>query len=139
MQIAILIAAAILCILIVHRLWFMARGTPQINHARERRTGFGASDPFHAVSIVPAEAGCPAAESIKAQRFLSENAPGLPLADCSAVTCRCKYLHYADRRSGARDRRLGPVPVEKSDEVEFWSLRSRRVVVGRRQGDLQAA
>jgi len=137
MQIAILIAAIVLGIWIVRRLLFSARGTSQINHERERRTGFGASQPFHAVSILPEEAGCPAAASIKAQRFLSENAPRLPLADCSAVNCRCKYLHYADRRSGARDRRIGL--IAKSDEVEFWSLRSRRVAVGRRQGDLQAS
>jgi hypothetical protein len=137
MQIAILIAAMIVGILAFRRLLFPIRGTTQIDRERDRRTGFGASDPFHAVSILPAEAGCSAAESIKVQRFLSEDAPGLPLADCSAVDCRCKYVHYADRRSGARDRRLGS--IANSAELEFWSLRSRRVALGRRQGDLQAA
>jgi hypothetical protein len=137
MQIAIIFAAMLLGILLFYRLLFPARGSTQIDHNRDRRTGFGAGDPFHAVSILPAEQGCPAAESIKAQRFLSEDAPALPLAGCAAVNCRCKYIHYADRRSGARDRRLGP--AENSDELEFWSLRSRRVAVGRRQEDLQVA
>ena len=137
MQSAILIAAMVLGILVVRRLMFPVRGTPPINPERDRRAGFGASDPFHAVSILPVETGCPAVESIKVQRFLSEDAPGLPLADCSVVECRCKYVHYADRRGGARDRRLGS--AGNSDALEFWSLRSRRVAVGRRHEDLQAA
>jgi hypothetical protein len=136
MQIAIIIAAVILGTLVFYR-FFRASGTTQMDRNRERRTGFGAGDPFHAVSILPTEQGCPAAESIKAQRFLSDDAPGVPLADCSAVDCRCKYIHYADRRSGARDRRLGS--AENSDELEFWSLSSRRLAVGRRQEDLQVA
>jgi hypothetical protein len=137
MQTVILSAVMIVGILAVRQLLFPGRGTSQYSRELERRTGFGASDPFHAVSILPAEESCPAVESIKVQRFLSEDAPGLPLAGCGAVNCRCKYIHYADRRSGARDRRLGP--VEKSDELELWSLRSRRIAVGRRQGDMQAA
>jgi hypothetical protein len=137
MQIAISIAAMILGILVFSRVLFPRGGSTQINHNRDRRTGFGAGDTFHAVSILPTQQGCPSAESIRAQRFLSEDAPGLPLADCSAVDCRCKYIHYADRRSGARDRRLGP--AENPDALEFWSLRSRRVTVGRRQEDLQVA
>jgi hypothetical protein len=136
MQIAILIAAMIVGILIIRRLMFAVSGTPPINPERDRRAGFGAGEAFHAVSILPVETGCPAVESIKVQRFLSEDAPGLPLADCSAVDCHCKYIHHADRRSGGRDRRLGAI---ESDAAEFWSLRSRRIAVGRRHEDLQVA
>lgn len=136
MQIAILSVALILVVLVFARLLFPAKGPAQNNSERERRTGFGEGDAFHAVSIVPAEGSCSAVNSIKIQRFLSEEAPGLPLVDCGAVDCRCKYIHHTDRRSGARDRRLGP--AEKPDELEFWSVRNRRATVGRRQAELQA-
>lgn len=136
MQITLLIISIVLGVLLVRRLLASARGIPETGHERDRRTGFAANDPFHAVSILPTEAGCAAAESIKVQRFLSEDAPGLPLPDCGAVSCHCKYIHYADRRSGARDRRLSP--AEKSGEFEpLSSLQNRRVTAGRRQEDRQ--
>ena len=137
MQIAILIVALVLGVLVLARLLFPVSGTTRNNSERERRAGFADGGPFHAVSIIPAEGCCSAVNSIKVQRFLSEEAPGLPLADCAAEDCRCKYIHHADRRSDARDRRLGP--TENPDELEFWSMRNRRATFGRRQGDLQAA
>jgi hypothetical protein len=137
MQIAILIVTLVLGIFVFVRLLYPVSGTERNNSERERRTGFGEGDPFHAVSVVPAEGCCSAVNSIKFQRFLSDEAPGLPLADCAAEDCRCRYIHHTDRRSGARDRRLGP--TEHPDELEFWSMRNRRVTFGRRQGDLQVA
>lgn len=134
MQIAILIAVMILGLLVLFRLRHL-RTTSRNNRKWDRRTDYGTTHPFHAVSIAPVENCCPAVESIKSQRFLSEEAPSLPLDKCSAVACQCKYIHYADRRSGARDRRLGP--VEESDESEFWSLRNRRSFSGRRLTEKQ--
>jgi hypothetical protein len=137
MQIAILIVALVLAVFVFARLLFPVSGTVRNVSERDRRTGFGEGDPFHAVSIVPADGCCSVVDSIKVQRFLSEEAPSLPLADCAAEDCRCKYIHHADRRGGSRDRRLGP--TEHPDELEFWSMRNRRATFGRRQGDLQAA
>ena len=136
MQTAILIVAMIVGTVA----FFVLRATtvsPRDGHRRERRGGFGASNPYHAVSIEPREKGCQAVELIQSQRFLSDDAPGLPLPDCSASDCRCKYIHFADRRSGARDRRLGA----NGDGVdsEFWALRNRRGQQGRRHTDQQAA
>jgi len=141
MQIAILIVAALLGVLVLFRL-LPARVGSNNGPTRDRRTSFGTSNAFHAVSIQPAENACPAVESIKVQRFLSEEAPGLPLPDCNAVDCSCKYVHYADRRSGTRNRRLGL--TEEPGESEFWSLRDRRGAagsdaVGRRQDDVMVA
>ncbi len=136
MQNAVLIAAMILGTIVFVKL--RPAGTPpRYGRNRDRRTDFGASDPFHAVSIHSATEGCPAVESLKLQRFLSKEAPSLPLADCGAQGCSCKYIHHSDRRSGARNRRCGA--VEKSEEAEFWSLRNRRLVFGRRHKDRQAA
>ncbi len=136
MQIAILMAAMIVGTIVFFRL---RPGSTASRSTRkhDRRTGFGVADPFHAVSINPTKESCQAVESLKLLRFLSEDAPALPLADCTAADCTCKYIHHADRRSGARDRRCGA--LEQTEESEFWSLRNRRDVVGRRQEDRHAA
>jgi len=59
---------------------------------------------YQAVSIHPAiMEACPAAHALKGQRFLSNEAPLLPLPDCSnAPGCRCKYQHWDDRRQEDR-------------------------------------
>ena len=136
MQMAILIAAMTLGTLVFFRLR-LARTSSRAGRKLDRRTGFGESNPFHAVSIQVAEQACSAAQAMSLQRFLSDEAPGLPLRDCGAADCSCKYIHHGDRRGGARDRRLGA--SEHSDESEFWSLRERRIAMGRRQRDLQTA
>ena len=133
MQTAILVVALLLAIIVISRLLFPLADLTSESPERERRIGFDAGDPFHAVSIEPAEGCCAAVASIKVQRFLSEEAPSLPLADCASADCRCKYVHHADRRSGARDRRLGS--PESLDQIEFWSQRERRRAGGRRQED----
>lgn len=61
--------------------------------------------PYHAVAIHPqGETACPYAEGLRRKRFLAREAPLLPLSGCSVERCKCKYRHYADRRSGV-DRR----------------------------------
>ncbi len=59
---------------------------------------------FHAVSIRPGLICCGAAEKLAGQRFLSVEAPELPLEGCDADRCECVYVHHDDRRSG-HDRR----------------------------------
>lgn len=129
MQLVILSIAMVLLLAILFKLR-LAKATSQDERRWDRRTNLGANHPFHAVSIDPAPGSCAVAHSLHSQRFLSEEAPALPLANCNADQCQCRYMHYPDRRSGARDRRLGP--VEESDESEFWSLRNRRSFLGRR-------
>jgi len=103
----------------------------------ERRNGFATETPFHAVSIHADTQCCAAVSAVEAQRFLSEDAPGLPLPLCDQETCRCKYQHHGDRRSGARDRRYSEQLA--TDTARFWSLKNRRSKPGRRGGDLQVA
>jgi hypothetical protein len=59
-------------------------------------------NPFHAVSIKPGPRCCHAAGSVAGVRFLSKEAPRLPLPQCDVATCECRYLHHDDRRSGPR-------------------------------------
>ena len=59
--------------------------------------------PWHAVSIVATSASCEAVRALKAKRFLSAEAPRLPLIECtSCASCPCVYRKYADRRAGPR-------------------------------------
>ncbi|QSX32899.1 hypothetical protein JYB87_14285 [Shewanella avicenniae] len=63
-------------------------------------------NPYHAVSIMSDKECCNAAVEIEGKRFLSADAPILPLKQCSAATCRCRYEHFEDRRVVGSDRRL---------------------------------
>jgi len=56
--------------------------------------------PWHAVSISGGSAACRAVKALGNQRFLSAEAPALPLPQCSsASTCKCIYRHWSDRRA----------------------------------------
>jgi hypothetical protein len=61
-----------------------------------------ASNPYHAVSILPGASACASAYRTAGQRFLSREAPRLPLPSCDARTCGCRFKHHKDRRAGPR-------------------------------------
>lgn len=63
----------------------------------------GGSKRWHAVSVKPCSGACSAAASGRDQRWLSREAPQLPLPGCTRPdTCRCTYQHHEDRRAGSR-------------------------------------
>jgi hypothetical protein len=56
-----------------------------------------------AVSIVCTSGSCEAARGLKGRRYLSADAPRLPLADCTSPdSCPCVYRKHPDRRTGPR-------------------------------------
>jgi hypothetical protein len=58
---------------------------------------------WHAVSVIPKGASCEAAHTMRGKRFLSADAPRLPLVQCtSPKSCTCAYKHYEDRRGNPR-------------------------------------
>jgi hypothetical protein len=57
---------------------------------------------FHAVSIVLGANACDAAKAFAGTRFLSREAPRLPLKECDNPDCSCRYQHHDDRRAFAR-------------------------------------
>ena len=62
-----------------------------------------ASKRWHAVSVKPGPGACAAANSGRQQRWLSREAPQLPLPGCTRPdTCNCTYRHHEDRRAGVR-------------------------------------
>ena len=89
---------------------------------------------FHAVGIKPAGQGqsCDVVLALRGQRFLSAEAPTLPLPDCDAAQCSCTYGHYDDRRSSSR--RLGARALSK----EAYDGPDRRAADNRRQEGMGA-
>jgi hypothetical protein len=62
-----------------------------------------ASSRWHAVAIKPKGQSCDAVQTCRTRRFLSKDAPRLPLTECSTSdTCACVYKHHADRRAPPR-------------------------------------
>jgi hypothetical protein len=78
------------------------------------------STAFHAVSIMPGPRCCAMARDLRGQRFVSREAPVLPLAGCDRPDCTCRYEHYDDRR--AKSRRARDMGVS----VDGWVEEERR-------------
>lgn len=57
---------------------------------------------WHAVAIAPGQRACKAAQDLQGHRFLSREAPTLPLKKCDNPACTCRYEHYEDRRGSKR-------------------------------------
>jgi hypothetical protein len=84
---------------------------------------------WHAVAIVPTPTACAAAQACKDKRFLSAEAPRLPLKGCDAARCDCRYGHFDDRRRGPRRGASKGVPKPKPTGPE------QRTRLGRRKSD----
>jgi hypothetical protein len=62
---------------------------------------------FGCVSIEFSGEACPAVRKLEGQKFLEMEAPITPLSECARSKCRCRYVHYNDRRSP--DERRNPL------------------------------
>lgn len=87
------------------------------------------ADPYHAVSVIPGKGACPAAFRFAGTRFLSANAPRLPLPSCDHEYCECRFRHHRDRRAGPRRR------SDQGMMTGLWNGPERRRVLGRRADD----
>ncbi len=92
-----------------------------------------AVNPHHAVIVVPGRHACAAALALRDRRFLSREAPALPLTGCSAGECTCRYQHHDDRRHGVRRARDLAVAIDGYDgeELRKESKRGRRKTDGK--------
>ena len=97
----------IVAILILLLLLIFVRRPKEVENARpvERRTTSGKPDTtYHAVSLKFLPSACDAAKAMEGERYLSTEAPNIPLPECDASKCKCRYVHHKDRR-GRDDRR----------------------------------
>lgn len=85
---------------------------------------------FHGIAIEPGDNACDAARALAGKRFLSEDAPRLPLEGCGRGTaCRCVYRHFKDRRTEARrETDLGLPPRTVLEDKRYGG--GRRVTDG---------
>jgi hypothetical protein len=95
-----------------------------VTQAAMARNPANKSSEFHAVAINCSDSACDAAKALLGKRFLSNDAPRLPLDECTVPTCECRFRHYADRRN-AKNRRNqfaagigGDTGIHKQDERE---------------------
>jgi hypothetical protein len=88
------------------------------------------TNPWHAVSIVPTAQSCAKARGLLRVRFLSKDAPHLPLEGCDARVCDCHYRHHDDRRR--EPRRAAEVMASRRS----WNGAERRSLAGRRGTDV---
>jgi hypothetical protein len=61
--------------------------------------------PYHGVEIKACGPACDAVKRLSGKRFLADEAPLIPLSDCtlkSAGCDRCVYVHFDDRRAHRR-------------------------------------
>ena len=84
---------------------------------------------WHAVMIEAPANACDAAQACKGERFLSGDAPLLPLRECDAKRCECRYRHYEDRRGDSRRRDKKGAAQQDREQT------NRRVKRGRRASD----
>ena len=80
---------------------------------------------FHAVSIQPGRRCCHEARALQGQRFLSREAPALPLRNCNCENCMCLYQHHDDRRAGPRRAR------DMGVAIDGWIDVDKRLETGR--------
>lgn len=91
--------------------------------------------PYRATVIVPGAMACDAARELANKPYLDANqsTPPLPLPNCTAPNCRCKYVHREDRREEDIDRRF-----ESGMQTEIYRTSGhpeRRGSRGRRKSD----
>ncbi|HWW21248.1 MAG TPA: hypothetical protein VNZ06_10615 [Steroidobacteraceae bacterium] len=85
--------------------WFRRRTQVSTSERVNTRvvTNIRVTNPWHAVAVSGGPSCCRASFLARSQRYLSTEAPPLPLAGCTQPkSCLCKYKHFSDRRAGPR-------------------------------------
>jgi hypothetical protein len=84
--------------------WLFLRHRDKKTEPAGKSTSDSTKSAYHAVSIKYDANACEAAQKMSGRRFLASEAPRLPLPECDAAECNCRFAHHEDRRSST-DRR----------------------------------
>jgi len=137
MKILLLVAAAVLAVVVFRFLRSSSKPVGKASSTAKRvksASGVSAgSNAYHAVSVTCGPGACKQALAMADKRFLPAEMPQFPLADCTSSKCRCKFVHYDDRRDPDSDKRA---PTALRSELYTASGRpERRASGGRRKSD----
>lgn len=88
------------------------------------------NDAFHCVEPHHHSHCCEAVKALHGKRFLSSEAPSLPIKGCDQAHCNCDYIHHKDRRVEVRRTDLGM----QHDMYGLNGEKEKRKA-GRRKGD----
>lgn len=95
-------------IIVLMLLWYLlmrrSSGSSKTNQPQLDRRQRNSGGAFHAISIKFDADACLHAKALQGRRYLASEAPTLPLNNCDAASCKCRFVHHDDRRSG-KDRR----------------------------------
>ena len=119
----------VMAVVCVAALWWLYRG--KIKSA-SRVADACDSINYHCVAITYRDNPCEAVKRLEGQRFLSAEAPLLPLQGCASDSCQCRYVHYDDRRA---DDRRNPYGRHRSTPPASIN-QERRTKTGRRSTDI---
>lgn len=120
---------AIILVLIVTAVLVWLRRSAATPVVRERsQAGRPHGARFHCVEVSAGLPSCTAVRGLGNVRFLSGEAPTIPVPGCDAQQCNCRYVHHGDRR--ADDRRN---PYGQWSNLPTGLTRERRRRVERRQ------
>jgi hypothetical protein len=92
-------------------------------------------NPYRATAIICGDNSCEAVKTISGKRFLDadKDIPKIPLPNCDAQKCSCKYEHYLNRRDTQEIRR-GPPGLQSQLHPHIENV-ERRLKRGRRTSD----
>ena len=138
---ALIVLLVIIC-LIIGVIWVLRRDRPPTHHRTSAPPASIDSDtetaaPAKHVGLAKLEnnpmfwgveigqAGCEAAQALLGRQYTFEEAPELPLADCSSAMCTCQFKGLRDHRSQHR-RKRGEQRQEVRFETEKPDRRSRK-------------
>ena len=95
-----IIAIVIICLATAY--WLLhSNGKVKPSRVQQLRSARGTvhlHNPYQAVSINYGGCACSAIKAIGDKRFLADQAPRVPLQECNAERCDCKYVRHDDRR-----------------------------------------
>ena len=117
--------------------WYLRHPPEQTKRSGHARTRLPPSDPhpYHAVSVAHRGPACTVVNTVGNRRFLAARVPQLPLPNCDAPHCNCRYVHYDDRRQQDNRRMLYSL---RSDLYVLAGNSERRATQGRRKSDREA-
>lgn len=95
------------------------------------------SNRFHAVAIHAPVSACPEVRMLTSKKYLAKEAPRLPLDNCTAPYCQCRYDHYDDRRDEENRREVIDLAQYKGKQKRARKDRRKRISETARLGRTQ--